>query len=358
MPKTDARTALARARKDGPDRLYYIYGTDVIRVQALTKKLIEAAVGDNEDFGLTRFEGRKLDMSVLEDTIQQMPMMTEYNCVLVNDYNCEKPYEELRGRTPDDVTKSLLAVIKEIPPHSVVIFNVTGFEIKLKKGAIADKNKKLADFADKHGTVCELNVPAPADMAKEIAAKVSARGGMISLDCARELSEMCLSDTLLIENEIDKLCAYAAGREITRDMLNLLVHQQSDINAFKLADAVVSMNRNAAFEALSEMNIDKNNRGEVFYAITSSFIDLYRAMAARASGKQIPDVMHDFGYKWEFKVKNAFRSSTRMSPSHLRKCIAILRDTALMLNSSPADPRVMLEKAVASMLMTENGRRK
>jgi len=358
MPKTDARTAASRAQKEGPDRLYYIYGTDVVRVQALTKKLIRTAVGDEEDFGLTRFDGRRLDMSELEDTIQQIPMMTPYNCVLINDYNCEKPYEDLRGRSPDDVTKSLLAVLKDIPPTTVVIFNVTGFEIKLKKGAIADKNKKLADFAEKNGTVCELGVSSPADLAKDIAAKVSARGGMISVDCALELAEMCQSDTVMIENEIGKLCAYADGREITRDMLLLLVHQQSDMTAFKLADAVVSMNRNAAFEALGEMIIDRNNKNEVFYAISSAFLDIYRAAAARTVGRQPADVARDFGYKWEFKVKNAFRSSTRISLPHLRRCMAILRDTGAAINSSVTDPRIVLEKAVTRMFMTDNNRRR
>ena len=133
MPKTDARTAASRAQKEGPDRLYYIYGTDVVRVQALTKKLIRTAVGDEEDFGLTRFDGRRLDMSELEDTIQQIPMMTPYNCVLINDYNCERPREPMVGYKAEDLNRKLLDAIKEIPPQTVVIFNVTGFEVAVKR---------------------------------------------------------------------------------------------------------------------------------------------------------------------------------------------------------------------------------
>lgn len=358
MPKTDARTAAARAKKEGPDRLYYIYGTDIVRVQALTKALIRAAVGESEDFGLTRFEGRKLDISLLEDTIQQMPMMTEYNCVLINDYNCEKPFEDMRGKNADDVTKSLLAVLKDIPPQTVVIINVTGFEIKYRKGAISDKNKKLADFAAKNGTVCELAVMMPSDLAKDIAAKVSSRGGLISLDCARELAEMCLSDTVMIDNEIDKLCSYSSGKEITSDTLKLLVHQQSDVTVYKLANAVAALNRDGAYEAIDELNIDNNNRGEVFYAVVSSFLDLYRAAAARSVGRQPADVMHDFGYKWEFKVTNAFRDSSRIGVKRLRRCISILRDTAAAMNSSAGDPRTLMEEAVTRMFMTGNGRKR
>ena len=170
-----------------------------------------------------------------------MPMMTEYNCVLINDYNCEKPFEDMRGKNADDVTKSLLAVLKDIPPQTVVIINVTGFEIKHRKGVISDKNKKLADFAAKNGTVCELAVMMPSDLAKDIAAKVSSRG-------------------VMIDNEIDKLCSYSSGKEITSDTLKLLVHQQSDVTVYKLANAVAALNRDAAYEAIDELNIDNNNR--------------------------------------------------------------------------------------------------
>ena len=177
---------------------------------------------------------------------------------------------------------------------------------------------------------------------------------MISLDNARGLAEMCLSDTLAIDNEIDKLCAYANGREITADMLRELVHVQSDMTVYKLASAVASMNRRAAYEAIDELNIDNKNRGEVLGAVTGTFIDMYRAACARQSGRGVNEMTADFSYKWDFMVKNAFRDSSRMSVRKLRKCVAILRDTAVKLNSTSADPRTALEQAVTMMFMTNN----
>ena len=261
MAYTDARTIASQLKKGEIRNLYYIFGADVVRVERLTKQIIKAAVGDNEEFALTRMNGKKIDFNELYDTVQMMPMMSEYNCILVNDYNCEKPREDMRGYTADDLNKKLIEVLKEVPPQTVVVFNVTGFEVKVKKGKIADKNKKLADFIEKNGIVCEFGAKTPDELAKDIAAKVSARGGMISLDNARGLAEMCLSDTLAIDNEIDKLCAYANGREITADMLRELVHVQSDMTVYKLASAVASMNRRAAYEAIDELNIDNKNRG-------------------------------------------------------------------------------------------------
>ena len=360
MPQKDPKTVKSELKKGELQNLYYIFGKNIPDVEKLTKQIIRAAVGDNEEFALNKLEGRYLDTSELYDMIQMMPMMSEYNCILINDYNCEKPRENMAGLRAEDLNKKLIDVLKDIPHQTIVIFNVTGFEINAKtdfktgKSIIKDKNKKLADLAAKMGALVECPIKTENELAKEIAASVSARGALISLDRARELAEMCQSDTLTIRNEIDKLCAYVGSGEITADTLHNLVHRQSDVTFFKLADAVAAFNKKSAFEALDELMQDKDNRGAVLANITGSFIDMYRAVCARRCGKQIQDVKEDFAYVWDFKVKNAFRDSSRMSVLHLRECTSILRATNIALNSGGGDEKTILEQTVTKMLMTKN----
>ena len=346
MALTDAKTISAQLKKGEINNLYYLYGLNVSGVELLTKSIIKCVVGEYEEFALNKLSGKSLNISDLRDMIEMMPMMSEYNCILVNDYNCDE-YRE-------DAVKKLIETLKDIPDQTVVIFNVTGFDVKNGRKTISGRNKKLVDFFMKNGIVCEQGIRTPAELAKEISAKVSSRGGMISMDNARELAAMCLSDTLMINNEIDKLCAYANGREITSEMLKTMVVQQSDVTVYNLANAVSAFNKKAAFDALDELMDQRVNRGIILSVISSSFIDLYRAVCARQSGRSIQDVIRDFDYKRDFVVRNAFRDSSRMSARRLRACIAILRDTAVQLNSTSADEKVMLEKAVAKMLITKN----
>ncbi len=360
MPYIDAKAAAAKLKKEGLSNIYYIYGQSVTDVEKFTKKVINAAVGDNEEFALNRLNGRELSFTELADMIQMVPMMSDHNCILINDYNCERPRDDMRGLSAEDLNKRLLEAIKDIPPMTVLIFNVTGFEIKTrydrKAGGqvIADKNKKLADYAAKHGEAVNCPVKTTDGLAKDIAASVSARGSLISLDNARLIAELCLSDTLTIRNEIDKLCAYAGSSEITRETVLSMVHRQSNTTVFRLADAVAAFRRAEAFEALDELMADKENRGAILANITTSFIDMYRAACARSAMRTQEDVTSDFDYKWGFKVGNAFRDSSRMSIKRLRSCIAILRDTAVKLNSSSGDEKIVLEQMVTQMLMTRN----
>ena len=365
MPQIDSKALNTMLKNGELANIYYIYGTDIEGVEKMTKNIIKSAVGDNEDFALTKTDGKYVDFSSLEDTIGMMPMMSDYNCILINDYNCEKPFDDMRGKKAEDINKKLIEILKNIPPATVVVFNVTGFEIetkfdyKSKKTVIKDKNKKLADFAAKNGILCEINTKTANELAKDITNKISARGGMISLANAKNLAEMCLCDTVALNNEIDKLCVYAQGREITLDMLNLLVHRQNDITVYKLANAVALMDKNTALTAIDELNIDYSNKMMIFTVIANTFIDLYRASCAVKSRKTVDDTVNDFGYgaNRAFVVRNAFRDCSRMSTERLRDCVKILRDTALQLNSTADDPRIILEQAVVKMLMTNNQRR-
>lgn len=348
MSQVDPKTLTAQLKKGELSNFYYIYGQDVSTVESLTSAIISKAVGDNTDLALTKLNGGSLEISQFRDLIEMIPIMSEYNCILVNDYNCESQKE--------DVNKALMTALKEIPPATVVIFNVTGFDVKdgKKKFDSKNKNKKLADLASKTGISCEAPLKSSAELAREICSKVSMRSGMITMPAAKELAEMCLCDTLLISNEIDKLCAYAGSSEIIPETVHLLVARQSDVTVFNLADAVAAFNKKAAFAALDELFAQKTNPNAILGSISGSFIDMYRAAAAKQCGKGINNVMSDFEYRWDFKVKNAFRNTSRMSMRRIRQCMVILRDTALKLNSTSLDEKVLLEEALTQMIMIKN----
>lgn len=364
MPQTDSKGLKAKLKNGELDNIYYIFGQNVPEVGKLTDMIIKAAVGDNEDIALTRLEGRYLEFSELYDMIQMMPMMAEYNCILINDYNCERPRENMAGLKADDITKKLLETVKDVPPCTIVIFNVTGFEVdirydyKSKQNVIKDKNKKLFDFAVKHGLAVECPVKTAQDMAKDIAAAVSARGGFISVNAARELAEICHCDVLTVKNEIDKLCAYSGSREITSELINDMVHHESGVTAYNLANAVAVSDRRTAFEAMDELMADKDNRGAVLAAIMSAFLDMYRVQCARKAGKYADAVKQDFAYYSRgFAIDKLYKGGPSMSLERLRKCIKILRDTNIKLNSSSGNEKIILEQMVTAMLISDDRRR-
>ena len=184
--------------------------------------------------------------------------------------------------------------------------------------------------------------------------RASRSGCSLSRQNAEQIAQLCLCDTMRIGNELDKLCAYAEGGEITGEAISMLVAREDSLNAFALARAVTARNGRAAMEALDILSQQRNEPVMLLSAITSAFLDLYRAKAAQAAGKHHEHVLEDFSYKGrEFAVKNAFRDAGKSSLEQMRACILILRDTDAALKSTRLDGRILIEEAITRMLAVE-----
>ena len=225
---------------------YYFYGKDIVATQKLTKLLLKKIVKSTTD-GYSKLDGEKLNLSELSDMAEMYPMFTEYNCILINDLNAE-------NLVADDL-KRLLKIIEDIPPTTVIIFNITGFDLKAGKRTVSAKNKKLIDLITKIGVVCEAVFKTGTELTKAIVDRVAKEGCTISKSNAEEIAELCLCDSMLIKNELDKLCAYANGSEITKEMIGMLVSKQLDSNAFALAKSVVSLRTSESMRKIGRAHV-------------------------------------------------------------------------------------------------------
>ena len=329
--------------------IYYIYGRDSGRVSALAELVRKKYLGkDHTSADYSKFTGDTFDTSELLDTAEIYPMFTENNFIEINDLNGEN--------LNADEMKSITGLLADVPPQTVILFTVTGFDLKAGKKTLSAKNKKIIDAAAKNGSVTEADLRKPAEMSSYIISLASENGSVISKQNAEKLALICLGDTLRVENEINKLSSFAGNAEITSEMIDDMVAVGIDTTAFAMASAVTSGNSAKALEILNDLTSAKTEAVMIISALSSAFMDLYRASAAIASGVSAGDVAADFGYKGrEFVVRNSFRDAGKSGTAHLRKCLRILEDADLECKSTRLDQKIIIERAVAQMLAAGNG---
>lgn len=345
MPQINAGELSKKIKSGELSNVYYIYGKDIMTVENAVKAILKKALGKDFKNEYTKIEGKNVDVSTLIDMLEICPMFSEYNAVVVNDLNAKE--------ISKDSLKQLTDMILNIPEFTILIINITGFDIYGGKKSITGENKKIIDAVAKKGIVCECGIKNMAENVKFICAFAQKQGCSISSKNAQMLAEYCLMDSMQISNEMNKLCAYKEGEEICADDIDALVSGQIETDSFKLARAVVSMNSSLAFCLLDDLLNKRNEPIAVLATISMSFIDLYRARAAMTANKYTNDIVEDFKYKGrEFAVKNAYRDCRRISLENLRKCIYILRDADKKLKtSSSGTQRIVLEKAITQMLV-------
>ena len=337
---------LSAAVKSGKlENVYYLYGKDISAVETYCKAIISKAVHkDEQTYNLHTFEGKSLNIDEFTDACEALPMFAEHVCCTVCDLNAES--------LNADTLNWLIKFISDLPETTVLIFYCTSIDIFDGKKYPTPKNKKLVDAAAKCGSVCCFQYKKPESLAKDIAAKISKSGGVIRNDAAVYLAELCGCNTMMIENEIAKLTAYAGSTEITKSDVEKICPRLIETTSFDLAKAIARRDRTASMRLLHDLCLEKTEALSIMYAISGNMLDLYRAKVAQGSGKSASDVCNDFGYpkNISFRVENAFRELRLYSVQHLRECLKILTETDVAMKSSRTDNMILLEEAIVKML--------
>jgi DNA polymerase-3 subunit delta len=348
MAVKDVKSTAAHIKQGDIAGVYYFYGADIVQTEALTKQLIRKATGGNETMALTKYDGKNLDLDELASSAELFPMMSEYNCIWIHDLNAESCRE--------DQLKKLMEIISDTGDQTVIVFSVTGFDVKDGKKTPTPKNKKLIDKIAKLGTVCEAVQRTFPEIAKSLMSAAQRRGCILQRKEAEFLTARCMGNTVQLQSELEKLCAYANGGEITEKMIESLVSPAIETTVYALAKAVIALRPAQAMAELDRLYSMRTSRTFIVHAVASGFIDLYRAAVAWRNGHSPEEMQKDFGYRFDFVVKNAFRDCRKIAPERLRACISVLRDLEQKLNSSSADERVLLESAIVKMLEIASGR--
>ena len=164
------------------------------------------------------------------------------------------------------------------------------------------------------------------------------------------LAEQCNCQTLLMNQEMSKLCAFADGAEITVQMVQELVTPQLETTVYALTNAVLRHKASDAMKAVDELLSMRVEMPYLMATIAGSLTEVQRAVAARQCGKTVDDVANDFSYKMRFAVENAFRNSMGETMEHLTRCLCLLRDAEKQMYSGAVNERVVFEKTIVEML--------
>lgn len=325
--------------------IYYFCGRDVMSVESLARQLIKK-ISNGDESSYQKFIGKELNISEFADYCEMFPMSADYNLIVINDLNAEE--------FSADEIKSFLDILENVPPSTVVLIYITGIDIKGGKKYPTAKNKKITDFTAKNGVFCEMELKTPQELGKSAMKLAEKLGCPLNRYNAEKIVQLCLCNSLMIKNEVEKLCSYADGMEITADMIDALVPKQLDSTVFNLAKAVTSFNVKQSLLLLDEVFLQQNDAINVLGSITGAFIDFYRAKAAVSCRRSENDVINDFSYKGrEFVVRNSFRDCRKISDSHMKKCLNILKETDKALKTFSGNDRIIIEQAVVRMAVRE-----
>ncbi len=344
MPRQNEKEFLSGIKQGISASLFVFFGPDEYSKEICVNKLLNAV---SRDLTPVLFDGQALDMQKLHEECCSVSFFSNEKCVVVRNpmidsFSSEQAetFEEILSQKPD--TTFLIIVIKSQ-------------EIDLRKSA---KWSKFIKKAESVGVVVECAEKTQSDAVSMILNTARKNNCTIDRELAIALAERCLNDMLLIDSNMVKLCAYASqksGGIITYDAVDNLTVRQLDHRAFELVKQLIYSNTQKALTILGSLFNQQVDAVAICAAVSSSFVDIYRVKLMQENGHSNDDLLKNFDYKGkEYKLKGAEYDSQKCTLDFVKNAILILNKTDILLKSTKDDKKILLEKALISIISGKN----
>ena len=323
---------------------FLLFGTESYLKEFYSSKLKDKAVSpDFADFNYHFFDGASCTLEDIEQAVEAFPMMSSNTCVFVKDMVVDS--------LDEDSYEKLEKIVGDVPDYCTLIFYI-GKADSLKKTA---KAKKAVSLFTKYGNAVELNKKTAYELAKMLvgaAQKLSQRNAEYLVSCVGD-------DMVTLLNEIDKLSAYAEGREITRADIDLMCVKTIEANAFDLTKYIISDNFDKAYETLNMLFAQRADVMMIMGAVISVFVDIYRVKVSVSAGyrdTQPAEIFSNYRGR-EFKLTKVSRQASALSVRVLRQCLDELHRADTLLKSSAVDNRIVMEELLVKLFVAIQSRK-
>lgn len=325
--------------------VYLLFGQEKFLLKrALSRLESRAKKAPFPEFNWNGF-GSEAGVDEIADAALGMPFMAERKFVFVSDLNVE-------SLNASELSK-LNELLENLSESTVLVFTYPTLLFDGKKSA---KWRNFLKACEKNGACVEFTQKEKSDLVKFLVTAAEKNDAVLPRQQAEKIIEYCGTDLTALNNEISKLSAYCAGREITPADVEEMVTKNTEAKVFALSKAIISGNYDESYRILDNLLYAGEKPVAILSVLSSAYVDLYRVRAALQSGRK-SDAPAEYGeYKGkEFRLRNAERDIRNLSAQVLKESLDVLLETDLLLKGSKVPARRNLEEMIAKLLLVTKG---
>ncbi len=332
----------ARLKAGTLDRVYLVYGDDGYMKRVYADRIVNAVLGDDSlrFFNFHEYEEDNTPFADVFADADNLPVMSERTCLLVKDY----PLSGLSAKEFEAFVQSL----KNVPETAVIVFAFLTVDFTRNQYDYPKWQNVIKAFGEA-GTAAELTHRTGNRLVRMLVKGAKDRGAELSAADAQYLIDVTGEDTGHLLNEIGKLCAYADGQAVTREMIDRVVTKTVEASVFDISDAILRGDPDEALATAFELLRRKVPIQSIIGALSSAYVNLYRLVTAAGDGKRYADFAETFGYKSSYGVQKAAPYARNRTPARAREAIEILLEADVITKSRAFDPETLLTELVCRL---------
>ena len=314
--------------------IYIIYGDEPYYIYHYVGKIFDSAVLEFKDLNTFKADGDSLDIDQIVNTCVTMPMLNDYRVISIRDIS-----------ENDCCDEKLLEYIKN-PSSSTVLILYFVANQPSKKG----KWKDILSIAEAVGSIIEIKKKSPDELAKILCKSAGKRGCTMSLSTANHIVFCCGDDLFTLISELEKLCSFKQGGEITIDDVDLISSKTVTAKAYYIAKEINRKNTTKALSIFNELYDSQKDANLLIYPLSSPYIDMYNYLLAKNSGNNPVSFATELGYKRPDTITFSQNQANMLGIDKVKACIEVLFECDRILkNVSTVDEKILLENAIVKL---------
>jgi DNA polymerase-3 subunit delta len=307
--------------------LHILHGEDDFTLrEALVE--IKKGLGDDEMLATntTVFEGQNLSPEQLGAACDTMPFLAPNRLIVVEGLlsRFEKREKGKRSSKKDD--SGWLSFKDRVPrmPETTVLVLIDG---PLKKG-----NPLLRQLAP-HAVAREYVPPRGTQLHEWIRSRVDMCGSTASLAAVRLLADLAGGNLRLLSHEIEKLCAYAHGRNVDENDVRALVADAREANVFAMIDAILERKSALAVRLLHDLENDGAAPPFLLFMITRQFRTVIQAKDLLLQKRKHSEMGASLGIASDYALRKTLEQARGHSMQRLDWIYRRLLDTDISIKT-------------------------
>ena len=288
-----------------------------------------------------RFQGNQVSPQELLGVCQAIPFLDPLRLVVVDGLlSIAESRSGGRGRRGSgnaaDAWQALGEAIPGMPDTTLLL---------LSDGALNANNPLLRAIRQ----VCnveEMAAPRGEQLARWIKETAEAKGVPISPAAIRSMADLVGSDLWTLDQELEKLSLYAAGREIGEQDVRLMVSQVREASIFEAVDSMIDGRSQVALRLLAQLR-DDGREPQYIIAMVERQLRLL-ALAQDSIERRLPqnELKRALGTSSDFVVRKTMDQARRHSRRDIAWRYDRLLEADLSIKQGRVDPDLALELLV------------
>jgi DNA polymerase-3 subunit delta len=332
---------------------YLLYGpNDIARDEEVAKLKAKVGGGDAAQLNITTFDA-SVSFKDIQSACDTVSFLADRRMVIVRNWLTRPRPQRRKGADgADDSLNRFIAYLPYLPETTLLLF--------IEDGALPESNAllKLAKEKESHGFARSYALPP--DPVRWIVDRASSKGGNIAPQAAQLLATRINSgdktdrdhfadDSRLylrkLDNELEKLVAYATGRRIEPADVEALVAEEEVSAMFKFIDAVSTRDGQAAFRLMRGILA----RGEQPLIVMTMLARQTRLMIMAKENADLPDdqLSEAIGVKNTWAARKIEQQGRHFTVPQLVQAHTAIMEADLAIKTGRMDDVTALDTLVA-----------